>query len=92
MVKLEGGAWLAPTIQFLTERSIPVCAHLGLTPQSIHQMGGYKVQGKTSAAADHLKEDALIVQAAGAGLFAIARSGGSEENLDTATPIDGDLE
>ena len=71
MVKLEGGAWLAPTIQFLTERSIPVCAHLGLTPQSIHQMGGYKVQGKTSAAADQLKEDALIVQAAGAGLLVL---------------------
>ncbi len=71
MVKLEGGAWLAPTIQFLTERSIPVCAHLGLTPQSIHQMGGYKVQGKTSAAADRLKEDALIVQAAGAGLLVL---------------------
>ena len=71
MVKLEGGAWLAPTIQFLTERSIPVCAHLGLTPQSIHQMGGYKVQGKTSAAADQLKEDALIVQASGAGLLVL---------------------
>ena len=71
MVKLEGGAWLAPTIQFLTERSIPVCAHLGLTPQSIHQMGGYKVQGKSSAAADRLKEDALIVQAAGAALLVL---------------------
>ena len=71
MVKLEGGAWLAPIIQFLTERAIPVCAHLGLTPQSIHQMGGYKVQGKTSAAADQLKEDALIVQAAGAGLLVL---------------------
>jgi len=66
MVKLEGGAWLAPTIHFLTERGIPVFAHLGLTPQSVHQMGGYKVQGKTGAAADRLKEDALAVQNAGA--------------------------
>ena len=55
MVKLEGGTWLLPVIQFLTERAIPVCAHLGLTPQSVHQLGGYKVQGKTTAAADLLK-------------------------------------
>ena len=47
MVKLEGGAWLADTVRFLTERAIPVCAHLGLTPQSVHQLGGYRVQGKT---------------------------------------------
>lgn len=66
MVKLEGGAWLAPTIKFLTERAVPVCAHLGLTPQSVHQLGGYKVQGKTTAAADLLKADALSLQAAGA--------------------------
>ncbi len=71
MVKLEGGSWLAPTIQFLTERSVPVCAHLGLTPQSVHQMGGYKVQGKTEKAADKLKEDALIVQGAGASLLVL---------------------
>ncbi len=71
MVKLEGGAWLATTIQFLTERSVPVCAHLGLTPQSVHQLGGYKVQGKTSAAADLLKEDAQAVQAAGATLLVL---------------------
>lgn len=66
MVKLEGGAWLAPTIKFLTERAVPVCAHLGLTPQSVHQLGGYKVQGKTTAAADLLKADALSLQTAGA--------------------------
>ena len=71
MVKLEGGAWLAPTIKFLTERGIPVCAHLGLTPQSVHQMGGYKVQGKTTAAADQLKEDAQRVQAAGASILVL---------------------
>lgn len=71
MVKLEGGDWLAPTIKFLTERAIPVCAHLGLTPQSVHQLGGYKVQGKTSAAADLLKSDALSLQAAGASLLVL---------------------
>jgi len=71
MVKLEGGSWLAPTIKFLTERAVPVCAHLGLTPQSIHQMGGYKVQGKSVEAADHLKEDALTVQAAGASILVL---------------------
>jgi len=46
MVKIEGGTWLLPTIKFLTDRAIPVCAHLGLTPQSVHQLGGYKVQGR----------------------------------------------
>jgi len=71
MVKLEGGAWLAPTIQFLTERSVPVCAHIGLTPQSVHKMGGYKVQGKTIEAADLVKEDALATQAAGASLLVL---------------------
>ncbi len=71
MVKLEGGAWLAPTVQFLTERAIPVCAHLGLTPQSVHQLGGYKVQGKTSEAADLLKSDALCLQNAGATLLVL---------------------
>ncbi|MFZ6845877.1 3-methyl-2-oxobutanoate hydroxymethyltransferase [Undibacterium sp. RuTC16W] len=71
MVKLEGGAWLAPTIKFLTERAVPVCAHLGLTPQSVHQLGGYKVQGKTTAAADLLKADALSLQAAGASVLVL---------------------
>lgn len=71
MIKIEGGAWLVPTVRFLTERAIPVCAHLGLTPQSIHQMGGYKVQGKSSAAAEQLKADALALQAAGASLLVL---------------------
>src|SRR5512135_3809051 len=51
MVKLEGGAEMAETVAFLTSRGIPVCAHVGLTPQSVNQLGGYKVQGKTDAAA-----------------------------------------
>ena len=71
MVKLEGGAWLADTVRFLTERSVPVCAHLGLTPQSVHQLGGYKVQGKTTESADLLKADALKLQAAGASLLVL---------------------
>lgn len=71
MVKVEGGAWIAPIIKFLTERSIPVCAHLGLTPQSVHQLGGYKVQGKTTAAADLLKADAQLLQEAGATLLVL---------------------
>jgi 3-methyl-2-oxobutanoate hydroxymethyltransferase len=71
MVKIEGGAWLVPTVRFLTERAIPVCAHLGLTPQSVHQMGGYKVQGKTTESADILKADALALQAAGASMVVL---------------------
>jgi 3-methyl-2-oxobutanoate hydroxymethyltransferase len=69
MVKLEGGAWVVDTVRFLVEREIPVCAHLGLTPQSVHRFGGYKVQGKTSEAAQQLKDDALALQAAGASLL-----------------------
>ena len=71
MVKLEGGAWLAPTIKFLTERAVPVCAHLGLTPQSVHQLGGYKVQGKTLESAELLKADALALQEAGASMVVL---------------------
>ncbi|QJQ07300.1 3-methyl-2-oxobutanoate hydroxymethyltransferase [Undibacterium piscinae] len=71
MVKLEGGAWLAPTVKFLTERAVPVCAHIGLTPQSVHQLGGYKVQGKTDEAAELLKADAVALQAAGASLLVL---------------------
>ncbi|MFC7299066.1 3-methyl-2-oxobutanoate hydroxymethyltransferase [Herminiimonas aquatilis] len=69
MVKIEGGAWVVDTVRFLVEREIPVCAHLGLTPQSVHRFGGYKVQGKTAEAAKQLKDDALALQAAGASLL-----------------------
>jgi len=71
MVKLEGGEWLAETVRFLTERAVPVCAHVGLTPQSVHQLGGYKVQGKTTAGADQLKSDAIALQAAGASIIVL---------------------
>lgn len=65
-VKLEGGAVVCPQIKAITDASIPVCAHLGLTPQSINSFGGFKVQGKTEAAARKLLEDAKAVEEAGA--------------------------
>lgn len=71
MVKIEGGEWLCETVRFLTDRAIPVCAHLGLTPQSVHQLGGFKVQGKTTEAADQLKGDALALQVAGASMLVL---------------------
>jgi 3-methyl-2-oxobutanoate hydroxymethyltransferase len=71
MVKLEGGAWLASTVDFLTKRSIPVCAHLGLTPQSVHALGGYRVQGRNQAAADQLIADAKLLQASGADMVLV---------------------
>lgn len=66
MVKLEGGASICPQIKAIVEASIPVCAHLGLTPQSINAFGGFKVQGKSEEAAKKLIEDAKAVEAAGA--------------------------
>ncbi len=66
MVKIEGGAWLAPTVEFLTQRGVPVCAHLGLTPQSVHQLGGYRVQGRDSTSADRLIADATLLERSGA--------------------------
>lgn len=71
MVKIEGGDWLYETVRYLTERAIPVCAHLGLTPQSVNQFGGFKVQGKTATAAEKLKADALALQSAGASLLVL---------------------
>ena len=71
MVKLEGGKWLLETIAGLTERGIPVCAHLGLTPQSVNVFGGYKVQGRENEQADLIVEEALAVEAAGAQLLVV---------------------
>ncbi|MDO8208500.1 MAG: 3-methyl-2-oxobutanoate hydroxymethyltransferase [Gallionella sp.] len=71
MVKLEGGAAMTDTVHFLTSRGIPVCAHIGLTPQSVHQLGGYKVQGRESAAAQQLLEDAVSLEQAGAGMVVL---------------------
>ncbi|GGY26486.1 3-methyl-2-oxobutanoate hydroxymethyltransferase [Paludibacterium paludis] len=69
VVKLEGGAFMADTVRFLVERGIPVCAHIGLTPQYVNIFGGFKVQGKTDEAADRLVADAVALEAAGASLI-----------------------
>ena len=71
MVKLEGGVEMAETTHFLTSRGIPVCAHVGLTPQSVHQLGGYRIQGKDDSGAAKLITDALAQQDAGATLIVI---------------------
>lgn len=69
MVKLEGGEVMADTVAFLTRRGVPVCAHLGLMPQSVNQLGGYKVQGRDDATAAQILADATVLEAAGAGLL-----------------------
>lgn len=66
IVKLEGGAVMAETIAFLSKRAIPVCAHIGLTPQHVRQFGGFKRQGKTQEAAQIIFDDAITLQNAGA--------------------------
>ncbi len=71
MVKLEGGREMAATVEFMVQRGIPVCGHVGLTPQSVHVLGGYKVQGKGEAAAQRLKDDALSLQNAGATMIVL---------------------
>ena len=71
MVKLEGAGHKLETIRYLVDREIPVCAHLGLTPQSVHRFGGFKVQGREDAAAAKLREDALAVAEAGAALLVL---------------------
>jgi len=69
VVKLEGGAWLAESTRLLTERGIPVCAHMGLTPQSINRIGGYRVQGRDPDRAHAMIEEALVLEQAGASLL-----------------------
>jgi 3-methyl-2-oxobutanoate hydroxymethyltransferase len=66
MVKLEGGGWTAPIVAALAERDVPVCAHLGLTPQSVHKLGGFRVQGRDAAAAERIRAEALALAEAGA--------------------------
>lgn len=65
-VKLEGGEWMAGTIRALVRAGIPVMGHIGLTPQSVHQLGGYRVRGRERAEADRLRADAKFVEEAGA--------------------------
>ena len=69
MVKLEGGEWLVETVRMLSERGIPVCAHLGLTPQSVNKFGGFRVQGRSQAQADKILADAQLLASAGADLL-----------------------
>jgi 3-methyl-2-oxobutanoate hydroxymethyltransferase len=71
MVKIEGGLEMVETTQFLTRRGIPVCAHIGLTPQSVNQLGGFRVQGRDEAAAQRLKDEAVSLQNAGASLIVL---------------------
>ena len=71
MVKLEGGHWLSETVYQMSERGIPVCGHLGLTPQSVHQLGGYTIQGADSKAADKIFSDAMTLEQAGAQLLVL---------------------
>lgn len=71
MVKLEGAEYVLDVIHALDQRQVPVCAHLGLTPQSVHKFGGYRVQGKTKSAAERLIADARAVEEAGASLLVL---------------------
>ena len=71
MVKLEGGGWTAPIVRFLVERGIPVCAHLGLTPQTVHALGGYRVQGRGDEGAAQLRRHALQLQDMGASMLVL---------------------
>jgi 3-methyl-2-oxobutanoate hydroxymethyltransferase len=71
MVKLEGGSVMATTIEFLVERGIPVCGHIGLIPQSVFQLGGYRLQGKDSHTASQLLEDAKAIARAGASMIVL---------------------
>ncbi len=71
MVKLEGGGWTTEIVHYLTQRGIPVCAHLGLTPQSVHALGGYRVQGKTDEQATTLKSHARELADAGAAMLVL---------------------
>jgi 3-methyl-2-oxobutanoate hydroxymethyltransferase len=71
MIKLEGGGWTTEVVHFLVERGIPVCAHLGLTPQTVHALGGYRVQGKGDAAAEILTQQAHALEDAGASMLVL---------------------
>lgn len=71
MVKIEGGEWLAPTVKMLSDRGVPVCAHLGLTPQSVNKLGGFRVQGRSDAQAEQILADAKALDDAGADLLVL---------------------
>ncbi|ANF81069.1 3-methyl-2-oxobutanoate hydroxymethyltransferase [Acinetobacter sp. NCu2D-2] len=93
MVKIEGGAWLAETVEVLNRNGIPVCVHLGLTPQSVHVFGGYKLQARSREAADQLIADCQAVVAAGAAVLLLecvpAQLGQEIAALFPHTPVIG---
>lgn len=88
MVKLEGGGWTVPVVNYLTTRAIPVCAHLGLTPQSIHILGGYRIQAKDNDSVEQLKKDAFNLQSAGASLCVLELMPSSAANIVTQSCTD----
>jgi len=69
VVKLEGGAWIAESTRLLSERGIPVCAHMGLTPQSVNRLGGFRVQGRDPEQANTIIEEALMLEEYGASIL-----------------------
>jgi 3-methyl-2-oxobutanoate hydroxymethyltransferase len=71
MVKLEGGVTMAETVRFLTERGVPVCGHVGLVPQSVHALGGFRVQGRDEAGAKRIVDDAHALAEAGASMIVL---------------------
>ncbi|SDS92540.1 ketopantoate hydroxymethyltransferase [Halopseudomonas xinjiangensis] len=92
MVKLEGGGWLADTVTTLTRNGIPVCAHLGLTPQTVNVLGGYKVQGRDEAQAKALLDDARKLEAAGAAMLlleCVPSELGAEVTRSVQVPVIG---
>jgi 3-methyl-2-oxobutanoate hydroxymethyltransferase len=92
MVKLEGGEWLAPTVAFLATRGVPVCGHVGLQPQSVNTLGGYRVQGKTPDAAHAVLADARALAHAGAAMLVaecVPRELGAQLTAAVAIPVIG---
>lgn len=90
MVKIEGGRPMLDTIEFLTDRGIPVCGHLGLTPQSVHALGGYRVQGRGEDAGQQLLKEAKLLEQVGAGMIVLeaipaALAGAVTETLKVPT-------
>jgi 3-methyl-2-oxobutanoate hydroxymethyltransferase len=88
MVKLEGGGWTAPIVHFLVERGVPMCAHLGLTPQSVHALGGYRIQGRSEDGAELLRKNTRELADAGAAMivFELVPSALARE-ITAATPM-----
>jgi 3-methyl-2-oxobutanoate hydroxymethyltransferase len=92
MVKLEGGGWTTETVRFLSERGIPVCAHLGLTPQSVHALGGWRVQGRDDRGAATLHEHARALAEAGAAMLVlelVPSAVGAAVTRDLGIPVIG---